>query len=129
EDEYEKVIEDYAKRKIIHYHGMLSDVRNLLSKTHCTILPSYHEGMSNVLLESAASGRPILASNVHGCKETFDDENSGYRFEPRNTKIIVEGIEGFIDKYNHEKEKSGLTRRQKREKEIDREVVVNNYMQ
>ena len=86
EDEYEKVIEDYAKRKIIHYHGMLSDVRNLLSKTHCTILPSYHEWMSNVLLESAASGRPILASNVHGCKETFDDENSGYSFEPRDTK-------------------------------------------
>lgn len=129
EDEYEKVIEDYAKRKIIYYHGMLSDVRNLLSKTHCTILPSYHEGMSNVLLESAASGRPILASNVHGCKETFDDENSGYSFEPRDTKSLVAAIERFLALSHQEKEKMGLAGRQKMEKEFDRQVVVNNYLQ
>ncbi|SHE83010.1 Sugar transferase involved in LPS biosynthesis (colanic, teichoic acid) [Atopostipes suicloacalis DSM 15692] len=129
EEEYEKVIEDYAKRKIIQYHGMLSDVRELLSKTHCTILPSYHEGMSNVLLESAASGRPILASNVHGCIETFDEENSGYGFEPQNTKSLVAAIERFLALSHREKENMGLAGRKKMEKEFDRQVVVNNYLQ
>lgn len=129
EEEYEKVIEDYAKRKIIHYHGMLSDVRELLSKTHCTILPSYHEGMSNVLLESAASGRPVLASNVHGCIETFDEENSGYGFEPQNTKSLVAAIERFLALSHREKENMGLAGREKMEKEFDRQVVVNNYLQ
>lgn len=129
EEEYEKIIEDYAKRKIIQYHGVLSDIRGLLSKTHCTILPSYHEGMSNVLLESAASGRPILASNVHGCIETFDEENSGYSFEPQNTKSLVAAIERFLSLPHQEKENMGLAGREKMEREFDRQVVVNNYLQ
>ena len=129
EEEYENIIEDYAKRKIVEYHGMLSDIRSLLSKTHCTILPSYHEGMSNVLLESAASGRPVLASNVHGCIETFDEENSGYSFEPRNTKSLVAAIERFLALPHYEKENMGLAGREKMEKEFDRQVVVNNYLQ
>ena len=129
EEEYEKVIEDYTKRKIIQYHGMLSDVRELLSKTHCTILPSYHEGMSNVLLESAASGRPILASNVPGCIETLDEENSGYSFEPQNTKSLIAAIERFLALSHKEKENMGLAGREKMEKEFDRQVVVNNYLE
>lgn len=129
EEEYEEIIEDYQRKEIVHYHGMLKDIRSLLSETHCTVLPSYHEGMSNVLLESAASGRPVLASNVHGCIETFDDNNSGYSFEPRDTKSLVEALERFLALEHQEKKKMGLAGRKKMEKEFDRQVVVNNYLQ
>src|SRR5690625_562215 len=129
EEEYENIIEDYQKKEIVQYHGMLKDIRGLLSETHCTVLPSYHEGMSNVLLESAASGRPVLASNIHGCIETFDDNNSGYSFEPRNTKSLIEAMERFLALEHHEKKKMGLAGRKKMEKEFDRQVVVNNYLQ
>jgi lipopolysaccharide/colanic/teichoic acid biosynthesis glycosyltransferase/glycosyltransferase involved in cell wall biosynthesis len=129
EEEYEDIIEDYQKKEIVHYHGMLKDIRSLLSETHCTVLPSYHEGMSNVLLESAASGRPVLASNVHGCIETFDDNNSGYSFEPRDTKSLIEAMERFLTLEHQEKKKMGLAGRVKMEKEFDRQVVVNNYLE
>lgn len=129
EEEYEDIIEDYQKKDIVHYHGMLKDIRSLLSETHCTVLPSYHEGMSNVLLESAASGRPVLASNVHGCIETFDDNNSGYSFEPRNTKSLIEAMERFLALEHQEKKNMGLAGREKMEKEFDRQVVVNNYLE
>lgn len=129
EEEYENIIEDYQKKEIVQYHGMLKDIRGLLSETHCTVLPSYHEGMSNVLLESAASGRPVLASNIHGCIETFDDNNSGYSFEARDTKSLIEAMERFLALEHHEKKKMGLAGRKKMEKEFDRQVVVNNYLQ
>lgn len=129
EEEYEDIIEEYQRKDIIYYHGMLTDIRNLLSKTHCTVLPSYHEGMSNVLLESAASGRPILASNIHGCIETFDDNHSGYSFEPRNTDSLIDTMERFLALEHEEKQKMGLAGREKMEKEFDRQVVVDNYLE
>ena len=59
---------------IIIYHGMLCDVREILKITHCTIHPTYYpEGMSNVLLESAACGRAIITTNRSGCREIVDD--------------------------------------------------------
>lgn len=129
EEGYEEIIEDYQKRGIIEYHGMLSDVRTILAKTHCTILPSYHEGMSNVLLESAASGRPILASNVHGCKEPIDENDTGFLFEPRDTMSLIEAIERFLALSHQEKKNMGLAGRRKMEKEFDRQLVVNDYLQ
>lgn len=128
EEGYEEIIADYEKRGVIEYHGMLADVREILAQTHCTILPSYHEGMSNVLLESAACGRPILASNVHGCKETFDENNSGFSFEPQDTMSLIEAIERFLALNHLEMKNMGLAGRAKMEKEFDRQLVVNDYL-
>jgi lipopolysaccharide/colanic/teichoic acid biosynthesis glycosyltransferase/glycosyltransferase involved in cell wall biosynthesis len=129
EESYEEVINEYVKKGIVIYHGMLQDVRELLVKTHCTVLPSYHEGMSNVLLESAACGRPVLASNIEGCKETFDEGVSGYGFEPRNPKKLIKSMEEFIKLPYDKMKKMGLAGRRKMEIKFDREKVVETYME
>lgn len=128
EEEYEEIVQEYVDKGIVIYHGMLEDVRELLKKTHCTVLPSYHEGMSNVLLESAASARPIIASNINGCKETFDEGISGFGIKPRDAEDLIQAMEKFISLSHDEMKAMGLAGRKKMEKSFDRERVIDSYM-
>lgn len=128
DDSYRKLIESYVVAKAGQYLGVSSDVHTLLSEYHAVVLPSYHEGMSNVLLEAAATGRPVLASNVPGCLETFDEGLSGFGFEPRSVDSLVQAIERFIALPYEQKVAMGLAGRKKMEREFDRQIVVDAYM-
>ena len=97
EEGYLEELRELNDSGIIHYHGQQDDVHKFIKDSHATILPSYHEGTSNVLLESASTGRPILASNVTGCKETFDDGVSGIGFEVKSVKALISAIQQFLD--------------------------------
>lgn len=128
EEKYQDEIEDLNKNGIIQYHGMLSNVRTILERTHCTVLPSYHEGMSNVLLESAASGRPVIASKINGCQETFEEGVSGYGVEVKSADSLIMALEKFHGLPFEEKQKMGLEGRKLMEAKFDREKIVMDYM-
>lgn len=128
EENYDVKLNNLTKKGIIHYHGRQENVHYFIKNCHATINPSYHEGMSNVLLESASTGRPVLASNIPGCKETFDEGISGYGFEVRNVDSLVETIVKFIQLPYENKKQMGLAGRLKVEREFDRQIVVNSYM-
>ena len=73
EENYVKQLEELQQKGIILYHGLQKDVKPFIEQCHCTIHPSYYpEGMSNVLLESCATGRPIITTNRSGCKEIVE---------------------------------------------------------
>lgn len=130
EEEYEDILKDYHNRGIVVYHGMVNDVREVIKKTHCTIHPTYYpEGMSNVLLESASSGRPIITTNRSGCKEIVDDGINGYVVEAQNSKDLIEKIEKFLALSYEERKQMGLAGRAKIEKEFDRQIVVDAYLE
>ena len=76
--------------------GFHKDVRPFLQDAHAVILPSYHEGMANVLLEGAASGRPIIASFIPGCKETFDEGETGFGFTVKDVNSIKNAVDKFL---------------------------------
>lgn len=128
DDRFRDLIEAYIVTGAGRYLGVSSDVHALLSAYHAVVLPSYHEGMSNVLLESAATGRPVLASNVPGCRETFDEGISGFGFKPCSVASLVEAIERFITLPHDQKAAMGLAGRKKMEREFDRQIVVDAYM-
>lgn len=128
EEEYSDQLEELHNLGIIHYHGQQINVRSYLERSHATILPSYHEGTSNVLLESAASGRPILASNVTGCRETFDESTSGFGFEAKDTESLKEAIIKFMNLPYEKKKKMGLAGRNKMKQEYDRKIVIDAYV-
>ena len=93
------------------------------------VFPSYYpEGMANVLLESAAMGRPIITTDCPGCGETVDDGASGYIVKPRDVDSLVEAMEKFILLTDKEKFEMGLAGRKKMESEFDREIVIKSYM-
>ncbi len=68
EDDYKNKIEEYVNSNIINYYGYQSDVKKFIKQCHCFILPSYHEGMANTLLEAGSMGRPLITSNIHAVK-------------------------------------------------------------
>ena len=129
EEEYSEKLRELNDSGIINYHGKQDDVHNFIKEAHATILPSYHEGISNVLLESASTGRPILASNVTGCKETFDDGISGIGFEVKSVKALVNAIQQFLDLPHEKKKEMGIAGRKKMEQEYDRKNVINAYLE
>ena len=129
EEGYSEELSELNNSGIIHYHGQQDGVHNFIKDSHATILPSYHEGTSNVLLESASTGRPILASNVTGCKETFDDGVSGIGFEVKSVKALIWAIQQFLDLPHENKKQMGIAGRKKMELEYDRKIVTNAYLE
>jgi len=125
EEKFEEVINNNQN---IQYLGKSTDVRKEIREVDCIINPTYHEGMSNVLLEGAAMGKPLLASNIPGCKEIVEDRFNGFLFEPKSALILEESIIKFIELSDEEKVIMGKNSREKVEKEFDRNIVVNEYM-
>lgn len=124
EDDYEKIVADLEQRKLIRYHGFQCDVKPFIKNAHCIILPSYHEGMSNTLLEAAAMGRPIIASNINGCLETLIDGESGYLCKVKDSSDLYLKIKRFLELPYDEKAKMGLAARKHVENAFDKRKVV-----
>lgn len=128
EETYEDKLNVLQDKGIIHYHGMVRNVTDVLEKSHCTIHPTYYpEGMSNVLLESAACGRPVITTNRSGCREVINDRVNGYMVEQQNSQDLIEKIEQFLELDYEAKKQMGLAGRRKVEEEFDRQIVVDAY--
>ena len=129
EKHYVEELRKLEKEDVIKYRGQQKDVRPFIKRAHAIIHPSkYGEGMSNVLLENASSGRPIITTNNPGCFETVDDGKTGFIFEKGDVDDLVEKIEKFIKLPYSQKKKMGLLGRKKMEKEFNREIVINEYI-
>ena len=129
EGDYRQQLDELIDKGVVNYLGSTSDVRPYLADVHCSIMPSYHEGMSNVNLESAANGRPVITTDVPGCRETVDDGVTGFLVRARDVQALIEGVERFIILPYQEKQTMGLAARKKVEREFDRNIVVNAYME
>lgn len=128
EDDYKDVIEQYERQGIIHLTGYQKEIHPYYKRAAAIVMPSYHEGMSNVILEASATGRPILASDIPGCREGFEEGITGFGFLPRDKEALVDAIYRFIKLPYEEKAHMGKNARMKMEREFDRNQVVNAYM-
>ena len=88
----------------------------------------YPEGLSNVLLESCASARPIITTDRSGCKEVVDDGVNGFIVKQRDSVDLIQKIEQFIALSHEKKLKMGLAGRAKVECEFNRQIVVDAYL-
>ncbi|MCI8554127.1 MAG: glycosyltransferase family 4 protein [Clostridiales bacterium] len=129
EEEYSQRLSEAQKEGWIQYYGYQDDVHSIMREHHAVILPSYHEGMANVLLEAAASGRPVLASRIPGCREAFEEGVSGFGFEARSADDLYLAIEKFLSLSYAQKQEMGLAGRKKMECEFSREKIVCDYME
>lgn len=126
---YNKLIKEFQKEGYIDFLGYQSDVKPFIQDSQCIIQPSHGgEGLSNVLLESAAMGRILIASDIPGCRETINNSYNGFTFRPENTDDLIEKIEKFINLSRLEKIKMGLNSREKIKNEFDRDIVVKDYL-
>lgn len=127
--DYREKVERAAAEGNVVYLGEQKDIRPCLRKCHAVVQPSYHEGMSNVLLEAAAASRPVIASRIPGCRETFDEGVSGIGFEPRSTESLTQALRQFLHMSQASRIRMGEAGRAKMERAFDRKIVVDRYME
>lgn len=129
EQAYEEKIAALSLKKIVRYHGMVDDVREILKQTHCTVHPTYYpEGLSNVLLESSACARPIITTDRPGCREVIENGVNGFIVKQKDGTDLIEKIEKFLHLTYEQKKEMGVRGRQKVEQEFDRRLVVEKYL-
>lgn len=124
EEDYKEKIDKYEAEGWLHYHGYQKDVRPFIEKCHCFVLPSWHEGMANTNLESAASGRPVITSNIPGCMEAVIDGKTGYLAERKNAGDLYKVMKKFAELPYEERKAMGLAGRKHMEKVFDKKKVV-----
>lgn len=129
EPEYESKVRELADRSMIEFLGLSSDTRVEMSLADCIVLPSYHEGMSNVLLEGAAMGLPLITTDIPGCREAVEDGKSGFLCKAKDSESLIDAMERFLALSPAERNDMGRAGREKIEREFDRNIVVNRYIQ
>jgi galacturonosyltransferase len=122
-------IEQAEKEGIIKYFGFSKNVKEFMLATKCVVLPTYGEGMSNTLLEAASLERPILASNVPGCKEIVEHQVTGYLFEKQSVSALIGVLNRFLLLTEDDKLKMGVLARKKIIKEFEKSIVVASYIE
>lgn len=128
EQGYEDKIKQWVKEGVLIYHGQVKNIPEMHAISQCTIHPSFYpEGLSNVLLESSACGRPIITTDRSGCREVIDDGVNGFIVKQRDSRDLVEKIERFLNLSWEEKRNMGMAGRIKVEENFDRNIVIHSY--
>lgn len=112
----------------VEYLGETSDVRAYIEAASCVVLPSYREGTSRVLLEAASIGRPIIASDVPGCREVVENRINGLLCKSKDHLDLADKMEVMINLSFQERKMMGIKGREKIEKEFNHKIVNDLYI-
>ena len=125
---YENELRELEAQGIVIYRGSQKDVKPFVARAHATIHPStYGEGMSNVLLESASSGRFLITTDNPGCQETVEDGKTGYIYHGGDVDALVMTIQKFLALPNSQRKTAGELGRKRMEELFSRKIVVQAY--
>ncbi|MGL5053347.1 MAG: glycosyltransferase family 4 protein [Cetobacterium sp.] len=121
------VMDQYEQEGILKYLGHRKDVEEVINSSDCVILPSYREGVSKVLMEAASMEKPIIATNVTGCKEIVEDGKNGFLVKVKNVEDLADKIQKFIELSFEEKKEMGKNGRIKILQEFDEKKIIEIY--
>ena len=124
EEGYKPLMDELEKAGVLKYHGYQSDMKRFYAMASCVVLPSYHEGMSNVLLEAAASGRPLITSDIPGCREAVEDGNSGYLCPAKDANALYGAMQRVMKLSVEQRSEMGCRGRERMEQRFSKTAVV-----
>ncbi|BAF72467.1 glycosyltransferase family 4 protein [Sulfurovum sp. NBC37-1] len=124
----EKEMQAWTEEGVISYLGTSDDVPSVIAKADCVVLPSYREGISQVLLEAASMVKPLIASDVPGCREVLEDGVNGFLCEAKNADDLAEQMMKMLALSQEEREWMGQEGRKKVQQEFDETVVNRKYL-
>ena len=127
EEDFKKQLESLDLSPNIEMYGHQENVMPYIAEAHAVVLPSYHEGMSNSLLEAASCGRPLIASDIPGCREIIDNYQTGILCKPKDVDSLVSALVHFIELPYEDKKQMGIRGRKKVEQLFDRRTIVDAY--
>ncbi len=118
----------WEEKKHVEYLGTAEDVRPFIAQADCVVLPSYREGMSMILLESASMAKPLIATNVPGCRDLVNHHISGYLCNPRDYHDLMQKMEKMLLATEEERQKMGAHGREIIVSEYNEETVIDKYL-
>lgn len=124
EEAYKPVMDQLEQAGVVKYHGYQSDMKPFYAMAGCVVLPSYHEGMSNVLLEAAASGRPLITSDIPGCREAVENGVSGYLCPAKDADALYEAMRRFAALSVEQRSQMGRCGRERMGQQFSKTAVV-----
>ncbi len=124
EDEYESAVNELADKGVIRFHGFQEDPKPFYANAHAVVLASYHEGMSNVLLEAAATGRALITTDIPGCREAVEDGVTGFLCRKQDTASLISAMDKFLSLSAEQRKAMGTASRRKIESEFDKQIIV-----
>lgn len=124
EDAYKEQVDQLVADGIVRFHGFQTDVHPFYEAADCVVLPSYHEGMSNVLLEGAATGRALITSDIPGCREAVEDGVSGYLCPAQDAEGLTRAMRDFAQQSFDRQVQMGQSGRALVERKFDKQLVV-----
>lgn len=124
EEGYKPLVDELEKAGVVKYHGYQSDMKRFYAMASCVVLPSYHEGMSNVLLEAAASGRPLITSDIPGCREAVEDGVSGYLCPAKDANALYGAMQRVMELSVEQRSEMGCRGRERMEQQFSKTAVV-----
>ena len=126
---YKPLLENLTLKGIINYRGSQNDVRPYIARSHAIIHPStYGEGMSNVLLENASSGRFIITTDNPGCKETVINDKTGFIYSGGKIDMLEQAVKRFLKIKNKQREEMGKAGRIHVKQNFGRQMVIDAYI-
>lgn len=129
DEDYQELLDDLEKKRVIRQIGFHTQVHEYLAAASAIVVASFHEGMSNALIEGAATGRPVIASDISGCREAFEEGVTGFGFTPGKPEELIAAMEKFLALSEEDRAAMGRHGRQKMEREFDRKLVTAAYME
>ena len=125
----EQELNDWIRKKWIVYHDKQKDIRPFVANADCVVMPSYREGMSNVLLEAASMARPLIATNVTGCRDIVEEGVNGLLCKVKDGQDLSEKMKQMMNIPAAERETMGKRGREKMIREFDKKMVIQIYLQ
>ena len=120
-------VTSWEEEGTINYLGMTDDVRPYIAAAHCVVLPSYREGAPRTLIEAAAMARPLIATDVPGCRLVVENGETGYLCKVHDGDDLARCIETFLALPCAEMARMGRAGRAKMVKSFDQAIVVQAY--
>ena len=121
-------VEGWQREGILHYLGEAADVRPHLARSTAVVLPSYREGMPRSLLEAAAMGRPLIATDVPGCTEIARAGENAVLCAPRDARSLADAMLTLLDLDPGARAEMGRCSREIAEREFDVTVIEERYL-
>ncbi|CAG4911818.1 glycosyltransferase family 4 protein [Paraburkholderia gardini] len=120
-------VDTWQREGVVTYAGEAHDVRPFIVDADCVVLPSYREGVPRTLMEASAMGRPIVATDVPGCREVVADGVNGLLCEVKSAESLTAKLAQMLDMSGDERRAMGERGRQKVASEFDERAVVERY--
>jgi glycosyltransferase involved in cell wall biosynthesis len=125
----ETELNEWIEKKWIVYHNKQKDVRPYIANADCVVMPSYREGMSNVLLEAASMAKPLIATDVTGCRDIVENGINGLLCKVRSGPDLADKMQQMMRMTPVERQVMGIKGRGKMKKEFDKKIVIQKYLE